>query len=300
MSLFVYRYFFYEKDKKNILYLFEKKEDKAVIEIGDFSDSLRNIGKLAESFKDSKFTLTVLPIGNKTANRGSIPSDITVMGESAINKIGSHKIVGVPYDFADPKNVNGDYFWIKGAITEINTDKTKYSLKVDFNIVNARTKQFIPGVHSEVSISKYLTKNNKIGISINSSSYKISGNILKNYDTHSMIRVVINLSMVELIGKLRTYPYWYAIKGSKANLKTVERMKKDFNRFEEETRKIYIQHLLSLIYDDVKVGAKTMVVTNKRIVEFKTKYNLSPADEKIDSKLYAKLLNVIAKESLQK
>ena len=300
--------------------------------ITKFSDSLKNLGRLAETYKDEPFKVTVLPIENKSAAIGKLPNDITVMVESAINSIGSTKIIAIPYDMADPAAVQGDYFYIRGAITEFDTIKKKSSgfnaavaltglkdigrggnkdadmdmsagsslgvssITIDFNMVNARTNEFIPGVHTKntMKITDVVT-NSDIGFSIAGSGFGINGSVTETQGTHAVIRLLVELSMVELIGKLRTYPYWIAVHDSKIDRDLLEKMQNDFRAFDKNTQTIYIQHLLSIIYDDVSVDSTKMAVTNKRIIEFKRKNNVIPYNEEISTELYTTLLTEIPK-----
>jgi hypothetical protein len=258
---------------------------------------------------------------------GKLPADVTVMAESALNSIGSHKIITVPYDFADPANVQGDYFWIKGAITEydvtmtsgkgidfglsltglknigrgnskdgdlngnIESELKSATITMDFNIVNARTKQFIPGVHTKNSMRiGSLTDSHDFSFSIAGTGAGVNGSVTRQQGIHASIRLLIELSLVELIGKLRTYPYWICIHNGKIDNDLLEKMRSDFINFDLNKRLFYIQHLLSIIYPDVLIGDKNMKNTNQRIIEFKKDNNIIPYNSEINTELYTKLL----------
>ncbi len=305
--------------------------------ITKFSDSLKNLGRLAETYKDSAFTLTALPVENKTAARGKLPSDITVMVESALTSIGSKLIVAKPYDYMDPSTAVGEYFLIKGAITEydvvtksarsmqsafsltklanigrgndksgdidggIDSEFQEARIAIDFNIVDAKTGNFIAGVQSKNSMKiGSLTDSHDFGFSIAGSGIGISGSVTKQQGIHQAIRLLVELSIVELIGKLRTYPYWIAIHNGQIDNDLLKKMESDFNQHDKETRKIYIQHLLSIIYPDVSIGQKGMQNTNKRIKEFKKSTGIIPYTNEINTELYTKLLTEIPKVLAQK
>ncbi len=303
----------------------------ATTRISKFSDALRNLGRLAETYRDEPFYLTVWPVENKTAAIGKLPADITVMVESAVNSISSDKIRAIPYDLADPSKVDEryDYFYIKGAITEFDAVEKKgagfslgaaftaaikgknrdsdadatfgkgleiSAITIDFNVVDARTNQFVSGVHTQntMKMANY-NDNYDMGFSIAGTGFGINGTVNKQRGVHGVLRLLVDLSIVELIGKLRTYPYWICVYNGKVDNNLLAKMKKDFNAYNSETKLIYIQHLLSIIYPDVTVDTNRRNITYKRIMDFKRDNDIIPVNNEITTELYVKLLTEIPK-----
>lgn len=303
------------------------KEQGPTNNITKFQDSLRNLGNLVDTYKDAPLYLTIQPVENKTAS-DKVPQDITMMVESAINSIGNSKIVLLPYEdyLSNPgafyKQIGANEFYIiRGAITEFDADIEKSSrgvtfgvsgtrnakefggdgtlgteaslssIGIDFNIVNAKTLHFVQGIQTKnmMKISK-MSDNNDIGFAILGSGVGINGNASQNQGVHSVIRLLVDLSMVEIIGKLRSYPYWVCVHNGEADKNLINKMKKDFAAYSKEEQVAYVRHLLSLIYSDVTLGTSLDETTRKRIMDYKRENGIIPFNSVVDTELYLSLL----------
>jgi hypothetical protein len=316
----------------------EAQEQGPVTNITKFQDSLRNLGDLIDTYRDAPLYLTVQPIENKTATNDKVPQDITMMVESAINSIGNPKIRLIPYEdySASPAAFygqvgNNEFYIIRGAITEFDadieksnrgitfglsgtrkgqdfdgdgtfgTDTSISSVGIDFNIVNAKTLNFVQGVQTKnkMKITKS-TNNNDIGFAILGSGVGINGNASQKQGVHSVIRLLVDLSMVEIVGKLRSYPYWVCVHNGGADLDLLNKMKKDFQSYSEEEKIAFVRHLLSIVYSDVSLGTILDEATSKRIIDYKMSKSLIPYNDSITTDLYLSLLINIPKMLTQK
>ncbi len=303
------------------------KEQGPTSNITKFQDSLRNLGNLIDTYRDAPLYLTIQPVENKTAS-DKVPQDITMMVESAINSIGNRKIILLPYEdylsnpgaFYNQVGKN-EFYIIRGAITEfdadiqrssrgvtmgitgtrhgkefggdgtLGTEASLSSIGIDFNILNAKTLHFVQGIQTKnmMKISKF-SDNNDIGFAILGSGVGINGNASESQGIHSVIRLLVDISMVELIGKLRSYPYWVCVHNGLADKNLVNKMKKDFNRYSKDEKVAYIRHLLSLLYTDVTIGISLDEITLKRIIDYKKENGIIPFNHVVNTELYLSLL----------
>ena len=303
----------------------ELAENSAVEEkMNKYTDALENLNEIMEVYRESGISLAVMPVENKTSAIGKLPNDVTIMVKSAINEIGSKVRV---YQYSDQvlNDVKGLYI-VEGAITEFDTtnkskrgfnaglhggkgrgeydadsssdaDDSVSNMTVDFNLIEAATGAYVPKVHTSNSI-KIVKKSasNDFGFSILGSGFGLSASASKSQGIHSAIRLLVDLSMVELIGKFREYPYWVAVRGGKVNQRLLRRMKKNFSRFPEESKAIYITHLLSVIDPSIKgQQPKLDAKTQQALINYKTKYGLMPIDGSLTPDLYIHLLEYAPK-----
>lgn len=300
-------------------------ENSAVEEkMNKYTDALENLNEIMEVYRESGINLAIMPVENKTSAIGKLPNDVTIMVKSAINEIGDKVHV---YQYSDNVLSSIDKLYlVEGAITEFDTtskskrgfnaglhggkgrgeydadsssdaDDSTSTMTVDFNLIDAATGAYVPKVHTSNSI-KIIKKSasNDFGFSILGSGFGLSASASKSQGVHSAIRLLVDLSMVELIGKFREYPYWVAVSGGKVNQRLLRRMKKNFSRFPEESKAIYITHLLSVIDPSIKgQQPKLDAKTQQAVVNYKTKYGLMPIDGSLTPELYIHLLEYAPK-----
>ena len=292
--------------------------------ISKYTDALENLNEIMEVYRESGISLAVMPVENKTSAIGKLPNDITIMVKSALNEIGD-KVHVFQYSDQVLNDVKNLYL-VEGAITEFDTtNKTKRgfnvgvhggkgrgeydsdgssdaddsisNMTIDFNMIDAATGAYVPQVHTSNSI-KIVKKSasSDFGFSILGSGFGLSASASKAQGVHSAIRLLVDLSMVELIGKLREYPYWVAVSGGKVNQRLLRRMKRNFSRFPEEAKAIYITHLLSIIDPSIKPQQKKIdAKTKQAIINYKTKYGIMPIDASLTPALYIHLLEYAPK-----
>jgi len=298
----------------------ELAENSAVEEkMNKYTDALENLNELMEVYGESGISLAVMPVENKTSAIGKLPNDVTIMVKSAINEIGDKVHV---YQYSDQVLTDvKKLYLVEGAITEFDTtskskkgfnaglhggggrgeydsdtssdaDDSVSKMTVDFNLINAADGSYVPKVHTSNSI-KIIKKSasSDFGFSILGSGFGLSASASKSQGIHSAIRLLVDLSMVELIGKLRDYPYWVAVSGGKVNQRLLRRMKKKFSRYPEENKAVNITFLLSIIDPSIK-GAQSKIdkKTEQAIINYKSKYGLMPIDGSLNSDLYIHLL----------
>lgn len=303
----------------------ELAENSAVEEkMNKYTDALENLNEIMDVYRESGIALAIMPVENKTSAIGKLPNDVTIMVKSAINEIGDKVRV---YQYSDQVLSTVDKLYIiEGAITEFDTtnsskrgfnagvhggkgqgeydadgsadaDDSISNMTVDFNLIEAATGAYVPKVHTSNSI-KIVKKSasNDFGFSILGSGFGLSASASKSQGVHSAIRLLVDLSMVELIGKFREYPYWVAVSGGKVNQRLLRRMKRNFSRYPDESKAIYITHLLSVIDPTIKGQQKTIdEKAGKAIVNYKTKYGLMPIDTTLTPDLYIHLLEYAPK-----
>lgn len=303
----------------------ELAENSAVEEkMNKYTDALENLNEIMEVYREGGISLAVMPVENKTSAIGKLPNDVTIMVKSALNEVGSKVRV---FQYSDNVLTNVEKLYlVEGAITEFDTtnkskrgfnvgahggggsgeydadgssdaDDSISNMTVDFNLIDAATGAYIPKVHTSNSI-KIIKKSasSDFGFSILGSGFGLSASASKSQGVHSAIRLLVDLSMVELIGKLREYPYWIAVSGGKVNQRLLRRMKKNFSRFPEESKAIYITHLLSVINPSIK-GQEKLInpKAQKAIINYKTKYGIMPINETLTPALYIHLLEYAPK-----
>lgn len=219
--------------------------------------------------------------GTSVATGGEIPFDITEMVKTSVNRIGGN-IVFVPYDPVFLKNQAGLNFTslegkakpdvvITGGITQFdrsleggqtgfdvggsfndvgaefnsqNRDSTS-SIGLDLNLIDFDTMSMLPRIQAVNSMKVYKAASDKeVGFSILGAAFGFKGGVKKIQGRHAAVRVLVELSVVELVGKYLALPYWKCIPGSTPDPIVLETLRDRFNEADNAERMRMVQRLL--------------------------------------------------------
>lgn len=204
-----------------------------------------------------------------------IPGDVTEMVRTALNRIGA-RVVYVPYhpDYLVSQAQLGAQFGvtmpdylITGALTEFDralsgagrsnnvsiefgkghgntaigydaTDVAIYSaLALDLNVVNFQTQQMMPRMQAS-NVVKVLDmtgeKNASLGFYGDAFGFKTEGKYMQG--RHSAIRTLVDLSVLEVVGKVTNTPYWRTIPNGKPDPIVIENMQTAFNSLDDAVK----------------------------------------------------------------
>lgn len=212
-----------------------------------------------------------------------IPGDITEMVRTAVNRIGA-RVVYVPYhpeylvsqaQLGAKFGVTMPDFLITGALTEfdraiagagrVNSVGIEFgggngtvtlggdvkrtaiysALALDLNLVSFSTQQMVPRIQASnaVKVLNFSSEDNaSLGFYGDAFGFKLEGKYLQG--RHSAIRTLVDLSVLELVGKATNTPYWRCIPGGTPDPVVVENMRAAFNSLAPELKVGLIQVML--------------------------------------------------------
>lgn len=296
--------------------------------VTDYSDALARTGQLINIFNIEPIYLAVEPVKNDTAAAGKLPANIQIMVESSLNKMGNGRVVVIPYsDLAIEKYMNKKLYIVHGAITEFDagirqanggggvgvygtTGSTDFdgeanhensfdisSIALDFTLHDWSKHRYIPGlqISNKMELSQ-ITQNDGFGFSIFGNGLSIDASATVKQGVHSVLRLLVELSMVELIGRFQDIPYWVAVyDDSELDENVFAKMKADFSRSSSHAKAALVQRLLSFVTDDtIKADGVVGKQTKAKISEYKKENGLTPADSTINEALYEAILRSTA------
>ncbi|WP_313299359.1 hypothetical protein [Diaphorobacter sp.] len=221
-----------------------------------------------------------------------IPGDITEMVRTAVNRIGA-RVVYVPYhpDYLIAQaqlgarfGVTMPDFLITGALTEfdraiagagrVNSASIEFgggkgktelggdvkrtaifsALALDLNLVSFSTQQMVPRVQASnaVKVLNFSSEDNaSLGFYGNAFGFKLEGKYLQG--RHSAIRTLVDLSVLELVGKATNTPYWRCIPGGKPDPVVVDNMRRAYESLAPELKLGLVQVTLRKYGEPVEV-----------------------------------------------
>ncbi len=243
-----------------------------------FDECFREMGVMIQAYGLPPVPIQCKNIGNETAEKG-LPSDLYTMISTCINKIGKG-IIFIPYDVQYV--VNESYTGgridrvfptsvIAGGLTGFDKDliekerkgeidaawagaqaSAKYNagesvarVSLDLNMLDYKTQAYYPQVQASNSIN---LRKDKLGWAVSGYYMGCGGEFESNVKTqqglHMAIRMLVEFSVLELLGKYYRIPYWKCIKGANPDENMIKNIKDYYNDLPEPQQIAELKRLL--------------------------------------------------------
>jgi len=244
--------------------------------------------------------------GTSLPTEGEIPRDITEMLKSSLNGVGGD-IFYIPYDpefmlntastgYSDWGNKELPDIVLSGGITEFDGalvtkgessdfggelervpislefgDQSKNSLAsitLDFNLIDFDTFTGIPHMQAinNIKVNKGL-RTDSLGFTVYGATIGLRGTIKKIQGRHEAVRLLVQLSLIQVLGRYQRLPYWKLLPGAEEDPVVIDLLTEDFYALTPQDRIAKAQEYLVLIGKDVvmtgKIDAKTRTALNE-------------------------------------
>lgn len=171
------------------------------------------------------------------------------------------------------------------------TDKGKSSLArvtLDFNLVDFQTFAGIPRIQAINSMKlSAAKKETSIGFQIIGNAFGVNGDVQKVQGRHAAVRLLVQLSMIQIVGRYQGLPYWNLIPGASTDQVVVDRVMERYYALSEVDKIIQFQKLLYISGYDINITGEYDSQTDQFLKEFAAKQGL--AESAINAKLYMEL-----------
>lgn len=220
--------------------------------------------------------------------RGAITQlDDAVLGETADATVG-FKDVEIDEDGNEIVKDNG-----VGALGAfVDADQNVAVVSLDLNVGDLTTRQIIPGISAHNSIAVSQTS---LSGGLSGSIYKLGAgfnvNMNRSEGLHQAVRTLIELSTIEVLGKLAEVPFWRCLQIDHTNPTVVAEAQDWFDDMDEDEQIAFVQNALAT--NGTYAGDVTSVMdgaTKDAIARYQAQNDLI-ADGRINFDLYASLLN---------
>lgn len=260
-------------------YVEAKPKTEPVRNITGFSESLSCMDELFVQYGVNGFVVTSAGIPDATGRVGGGTKDMLI---SAISKMSvkSKAIVWVDFDqtltdVADLQGLVGftdefliPNFYIRGAITQldqgildesvsgginlpavelgVSKDQQVSVVSIDMNIGNLVTRQIIPGLSATNSVAVVRRGlGGDAGATIGKAGLFFNVSLDKSEGLHQATRTLIELSAIELMGRLTQVPYWRCLRIEQTNPEMVAQARDWYASMSEQERTVFAQRVLT-------------------------------------------------------
>lgn len=253
--------------------------------------------------------------GTSVATSGEIPRDITEMVKSTLNGIGGN-VLYIPYEpefmlntaqtgysgyedkilpqvilsggiteFDRGLVTQGDSFDVDIEVKEYGlnfSDQNKSSLAsvtLDFNMIDFKTFTGIPRIQAVNGIKLHkATKEDSIGFTIKSVTFGAKGEIKKVQGRHAAVRLLVQLNMIQLIGRYQKLPYWRLIPGVEVDEVVIDQVLSDFYALTRQEQIAKAQELLYLHGFGVSLNGQLDGTTQNALQSFARKQGIETTE----------------------
>ena len=288
--------------------------------ISRYSNALEQIGEFLETV-ENPFAMMVEPILDKTGSgAGKIPHDLTLVVESALQNVGPSLML-MPHETLSLKvaEQNGlPIYSIHGAITEfdaatvsksvgnnvglyhkdtdigldLSQDISSGTIAMDFMVLDRGTNVYLSGIKATAkgSIEKQ-SKGRGFSFCIIGNGFGLNGNTNSQTPVHHMVNIMVEYCMIQLIGQMKSTPYWLFIQDCDPDYRQLRKLEKKFKQKPEHVKNAICTYILSKIDPSIKgLQNEIDIETKMKIIQYKQKFGVIPTNEKVTSKFYVKLL----------
>ena len=257
-----------------------------------------------------------------------LPGDITEMLRSAVNRIGD-AVVYVPFqpDYVLGHAQQGAKLQltlpnvlITGAITEFDralaaaskgldvgvlvgkgkgeTDasyaakgtSTISRLSLDFNLVDFSTQTMLPRMQATNSMRVLNeSREDAVDFAIYGNGFGVTSSTRYLQGRHNAIRLLVDLSVLQLLGRYAAVPYWRCIPGAEADAVVLQRIHKAYVANDETTRVKWLQDTLKDYGFPLAQNGRLDEATRAALDSVITQFKLPPTRDYLDPALFERL-----------
>ncbi|NLX19633.1 MAG: DUF4384 domain-containing protein [Desulfobulbus sp.] len=225
--------------------------------------------------------------------QGKLIPDIVLSGgitefDRGLETRGSNTDFGVT---TNPFNVNRS--WVPGDVISVDyNQENKDSLAritLDFNLLDFQTMAGVARMQTVNSINVYKAAAEKeLGFTIFGPTFGLRGTVKKIQGRHAAIRLLVQASVLQIVGKYLHLPYWKLIPEMQPDQVVLDKIRQDFRNLSHADKIGEIQTCLYLKGYDVPVTGQMDADTQAALNSFKAQTGDSQAVHS-DTELYVAL-----------
>ena len=153
-----------------------------------------------------------------------------------------------------------------------NDKKSTSNITLDISLIDFQTWAMVPKMSSTNTVSVYSgLASSELGFSIAGLSFGVNGNVKKVQGRHAAVRLLVELSIIEVVGRYLDLPYWRILPNGKVDKVVIESISKKFMMASEEDRVAMIQNALYLHGYNADMTGKVDEATKAIIDKYKAK-----------------------------
>lgn len=174
----------------------------------------------------------------------------------------------------------------------VSRDQVSSVVSIDMNVGETTSRMIMPGINASNSLVVTRTgKGGDLGGKIGKVGFSFNMSLNKSEGLGSGVRALIELGMIELVGKLTSTPYWKCLEIDKTNPVMIEQAREWYDGMKPEERiKLVQRKLAGMNYYSGPVNGIVSKELTSAIGKYQAENGLT-ADGRINFELYYALLD---------
>ena len=147
------------------------------------------------------------------------------------------------------------------------------SITLDFNVIDFLTNAGIPRVQAvnTIKVHKAIAEDS-LGFTVQGNSLGFKGTVKKIQGRHASVRLLVQLSMIQLIGKYMTLPYWKLLPDGKPDPYVMDKLTARFLEMDDTHRIAKTQEFLAMHGYPVQINGIVDGATAAALTHFESKH----------------------------
>jgi hypothetical protein len=175
---------------------------------------------------------------------------------------------------------NVDESWVPGDTISLDWnqgDKNSLArITLDFNLLDFRTMSGVARMQTVNSINVHKALAEKeLGFTIFGPTFGLKGTVKKVQGRHAAIRLLVQSSVIQVVGKYLYLPYWKLLPGAQPDPVVLDRIRQDYLALNQKDRLAELQTCLYLKGYEVSVDGQMDTRTKAALASFKPGYDSS-------------------------
>lgn len=224
--------------------------------------------------------------------QGKLIPDVVLSGgitefDRGLETRGSNTDFGVT---TKPFNVN--QHWVPGDTISVDYNQEDQEslarITLDFNLLDFRTMSGVARMQTVNSINVYkAVADRELGFTIFGPTFGLKGTVKKVQGRHAAIRLLVQASVLQVVGKYLALPYWKLIPGMPADQVVLDKIRQDYRNLSQSDKIGEMQTCLYLKGYNVPVTGQMDNRTQEALAGFKANHQLAAGAG--DAELYVEL-----------
>lgn len=162
------------------------------------------------------------------------------------------------------------------------------SITLDFNLIDFETLAGVPRMQAVNNIKVYKAQaEDSLGFSIQGNTLGLKGSVKKVQGRHAAVRLLVQLSMIQVIGKYLKLPYWRLLPEGEPDPVVIDSIKAEYHGFDQRDKLIQIQGLLGKHGYPVRLTGTLDYATEQALADFSAKNR--PVSNRVSEATYLAL-----------
>lgn len=160
----------------------------------------------------------------------------------------------------------------------------KAKIAVDFNLISYQALCGIPKMQASNGITVYKgIKEQEVGFTLFGPTIGLRGSVKKVQGRHDAVRLLVQFSVIQLVGRFLDLPYWQLLDGAQPDPVVMEALKSNYQNKDLKGKTLMLKRLLWLHGHPVSINDQMDAETRTALAKLDASYNSQTASVPVET-----------------